>query len=132
MVLGEKVKEIIVAGPVIVESEKLLVILDEQGYYKTPGGKKEKNETMEETVKREALEEVGAQTEVKEVFSEHFVTRGEKNYHLFNLRSELKTRPKMTQEIKEFRWISYEDSKKLNLSSNVKELIDLLHKGGEM
>lgn len=45
-------KEIVVAGLVTLENKKLLVILDEQGYYKTPGGKREKNESHEEIVKR--------------------------------------------------------------------------------
>lgn len=132
MVLGEKVKEIIVAGPVIIKNKKLLVILDEQGYYKTPGGKKEGNETLKQTVRRETMEEVGAETKVGEIFNEHSVTRGKKSYRLFNLRAELKTKPKMTPEIKEFRWIGYGDSRKLDLSSNVKELIEILHKKGEM
>ena len=125
-------QEIIAAGSVIIENKKLLVILDEQGYYKTPGGKKEKNESHEEIVKRETMEEVGSEIIFGELVNEHFIDRGEKKYHLYNYRTYLKTRPKITPEIKEFKWISYEDSKKLKLSSNVQTLVEFLHSRGEM
>ena len=125
-------KEIIVAGSVIIENKKLLVILDEQGYYKTPGGKREKNESHEETVNRETMEEVGVEIDVRELINEHLIDRGEKKYHLFNYRAYPKTRPKITPEIKEFRWLSYEDSKKEKLSSNVQALVEFLHAKGEM
>lgn len=125
-------KEIIVAGSVILENKKLLVILDEQGYYKTPGGKRERNESHEEVVKRETMEEVGLEIDVGKLVNEHFIDREEKKYHLFNYRAYPKTRPKITPEIKEFRWISYKDPKKLKLSSNVQALVEFLHSRGEM
>lgn len=125
-------EEIVVAGSVILENKKLLVILDEQDRYKTPGGKKEKNESHEEIVKRETLEETGAEVDVGKLVKEHFISRKEKRYHLFNYRAYLRTRPKITSEIKEFRWMSYRDSKKLKLSSNVQALVEFLHAKGEI
>ena len=132
MVLGDWMKEIIVAGATVIENKKLLVILDEQVYYKTPGGKREKNESHKEIVKREAMEEVGIEVEVGELLNEHFIDRGEKKYHLFNYRAYRKSKPKITSEIKGFKWLSYEDSKKEKLSSNVQQLVNFLHVKGEM
>jgi len=125
-------KKITVAGSVIIEDKKLLVILDGQKVYKTPGGKKEENESHEQIVKRETMEEVGAEVDVKELVNEYFIGTKEKKYYLFNYRAILKTRPKITPEIKEFKWIGYDESKNLKLSSNVKTLIELLHTKGEM
>lgn len=54
----------------IIENDKLLCIrkTDEQGvYYILPGGGQEKNETFIETVKRECLEEIGAEVEVEKL-----------------------------------------------------------------
>lgn len=78
------------------------------------------------------MEEVGIKVKLGELVNEHFIDRGGKKYHLFNYRASPKNRPKITPEIKEFRWVSYEDSKKLKLSSNVQELVEFLHSRGEM
>ena len=56
-------KTIIAAGPVIIENEKVLLNKEQKDYGITrwlfPGGKKENNETPEETCTREVKEEIG-------------------------------------------------------------------------
>lgn len=58
------------AKAVIIEGTKILLTKnrDEQGYfYLFPGGGQEHGETLENTVKRECLEEVGRRVEVKQL-----------------------------------------------------------------
>ena len=53
------VEEMIVSGPVILKHGKLLVIKeDKDDFYKLPGGRVEKDETLEETCEREIKEEI--------------------------------------------------------------------------
>ncbi|HAT03254.1 MAG TPA: hypothetical protein DCS29_00545 [Candidatus Magasanikbacteria bacterium] len=61
-------KTIIAAGPVIIENEKVLLNKEQKDYGITrwlfPGGKKENNETPEETCTREVKEEMGIDIEI--------------------------------------------------------------------
>lgn len=51
---------LIVSGPVIIENNKILLNKDEKDdFWKIVGGKAQEGETLEETAKREAKEEMG-------------------------------------------------------------------------
>ena len=47
-----------VSGIILNEKKQVLIYQEKNGNYRIPGGHPEKNETLEETLKREVLEEV--------------------------------------------------------------------------
>ena len=126
-------EEIYVAGPVIVKDKKLLVILDDEDYfYKFPGGTVREGEDFISCVKRETKEEIGAEVDVGELIKDVVIKKNGKKVHLLHYKAKLKEKPKKTNEIKEYRWISYDDHQKFSLASNVREILDLLHEKGEL
>ncbi len=126
-------RETYVAGPVIVKNKKLLVILDyEDGFYKFPGGTVREGEDFISCVKREAKEEIGVEVNVGELIKDIVIKKSGKKVHLLHYKAKLKEKPKKTNEIKEYKWISYDDYQKFSLAPNVKEILELLHEKGEL
>ena len=121
----------IVASSVITENKKILLVIDAENQYKIPGGRKEDNETFEETVKREAKEEISSDVKVYDLINVFSVIYQGVKYAIFNYRAKLLSDPKPANEVKSLGWHSYEECKKLNLSPNAKHIVEFLHKKGE-
>lgn len=133
MVIGEYLKEIYVAGPVIVKNKKLLVILDhEDDFYKFPGGTVKDKEDFVSCVKRETKEEIGVDIDIGELIKDIVIKESEKIIHLLHFRAKIKDEPIKTDEIREYKWINHNESQKLPLTQNVKEIIKILNKRGEL
>ena len=129
-------KFIIVAGPVIIEKEKLLLIKSKSdGFYKLPGGTvhTEEEEGLEETCIREAKEECGAEISIIKSLSPNILYENPKTKEkmiivLINYLAKLKN-PK---EIKssdigeDLKWIDIKEIKKGrgNVSPNVRALVE--------
>ncbi len=52
-----------VSGIILDEKKRVMIYQEKKGNYRIPGGHPEKNETLEETLKREVLEEVNVTIE---------------------------------------------------------------------
>ena len=81
-------KEIHVVVGVLVENEKILIAKrknygDGAGLWEFPGGKIEEGESQEECLKRELLEELGINIEVKDFIIYALHENIEKNIHLY-------------------------------------------------
>ncbi|MCH4887858.1 NUDIX domain-containing protein [Acidaminobacter sp. JC074] len=68
---------------VIIEEDKVLLIKHQGNYYTFPGGGQDHNESIHEALKRECLEEIGAQVEVNELIyiTEYMADRHEGSIH---------------------------------------------------
>jgi len=71
------------AKAIIIEDDKILLIKHKNNYYTLPGGGQNHNETLEEALKRECLEEIGGEVQVKEVrfITEYIGDRHEDSIH---------------------------------------------------
>ena len=127
------VEEMIVSGPVILKHGKLLVIKeDKDDFYKLPGGRVEKDETLEETCEREIKEEIDGEIIILKklsplILSENPTThkkmRIELNHFLAELKNPLLIKP--IEPIKEIKWLSLEQikRKKYIVSPNINYLL---------
>jgi len=128
------VDEIIVSGPVIIKQGKLRVIKeDKDDFYKLPGGRVEKDETLEETCAREIKEEIGGEIIILEklstlILSENPTThkkmRIELHHYLAELKNPLEINP--IEPIKEIKWLSLDQikRKKYVVSPNIRYLLE--------
>lgn len=124
---------------VIVEKQKRILLIKEvnkkwKGQWFFPGGKKEKNEKIEECAIRETIEEAGLKIKVNGIF---FVSCEKKRsivkQHTLKLfLSARKTGGKLktyaTKESLEAAWFDYNKLKELNLRDNALEIIEYYFK----
>ena len=76
-----------------------------------PGGKNRWGESVEETLKREYMEELGVEIEVKELLATHEFTNKGVNYHLKAHKVILKEENPTFKLLvhTEFRWVSFDE-----------------------
>jgi len=127
-------KRIIVAGPVIVENGKLLLVrVRDDEFYKLPGGQVEPGETNEDACKREALEEINARiTILKKLLTiyldEHPKTKEKMEIELHHYLSNLDNpnNIKVIPPTTELSWLDIEEIKERrhNVAPNVRYLIE--------
>lgn len=95
-----------------------------------PGGKMEKNETPEQTMKREVMEEVGVKVEKSTYLgiytSEKFYHKG--GVHCFHAIVEDKTLDIDPQEIAEAKWVKYSEIPNEERGSGIDKVLTLYHK----
>ena len=115
-------KEIEVCAAVIIKDEKILLTQRGYGEYKDkwefPGGKIEKDESKEDTIKREIKEELDASIKV-----DNFLCKVEYDYTAFYLKMNvfcvsLEDEHIIFKEHESYKWISFDgldDVKKLDL-----------------
>jgi ADP-ribose pyrophosphatase YjhB (NUDIX family) len=81
--MGITMDKILVSGPVIIKSGKLLLVKDnEDDFYKLPGGGVEPGETLEGACKREAKEEINARLELRRELSPYPIDKEGKRIEL--------------------------------------------------
>ena len=63
----EDITEVVIRTKVLIINNKNIILGNENDIYQFPGGHLEKNETFEECLKREVLEETGIEIDDKEI-----------------------------------------------------------------
>lgn len=122
----------IVSGPVIIEDGKILLIKDEDDFYKVPGGEVEVGENLEEACKREVKEEINGDIIILKKLSTLILDKHQKMgepliIELYHFLSKLKNRDIKPQgEVKEIKWIPIKDIKlkKYDVAPNIEFLIE--------
>lgn len=112
--------EILVAALVLINSEKKLYLarrpLEKGGQWELPGGKREKGETLEQTLKREIKEELNIAVDIDLYLGSKDVTYNGKRYRLQFYLSFYKNQFIQLNEHLEGGWFSYSEAINLNIS----------------
>jgi 8-oxo-dGTP diphosphatase len=96
-----------------------------EGLWGFPGGKVEKNESLEVALKREVKEETGLDISVGELF--HAVIVEKENALILFLKSDATTEEvKPRDDIDKFAWVTLEEIKKYKMRSAMYEVIEKL------
>jgi 8-oxo-dGTP diphosphatase len=120
----------VTAAGIVVQDKKILITTKKNGEYRFPGGKLEEGETIQEALLREVKEEVGTETEIVDfITSTSRIYKGVK-WTIFNYRMKLIGDPKPLNETKTIEWCNYQKSKALNLTPNMKKVLQILHQKG--
>lgn len=103
---------------VIYRDKKLLLVKKAKGEYKDkwefPGGKRETNETTQKCIEREVMEEINCKCVVGELI--YYYKIREKNMDLyFHNVYLLNLDIKLSEEHTEYKWVSIEEAKKMDL-----------------
>lgn len=107
-------KTITVAAAIITNSQNQLLLVRKKNtqFFMQVGGKLEPNESSEETIVREILEEIGTHAEIKQYIG-CFTTQAanEPNHQLVSYlyQVELEQEPQIHAEIAEMKWIDMDD-----------------------
>ncbi len=105
------------------DSRYLMVLGAKDNKWALPGGKKEKGESLTETLQREMREEIGTPVQVKGIIGVYQFISDNKN-DILNIVYEAHPRhnPRITrpQEIKDLAWLSNEDIEELIHQGRVK------------
>jgi len=116
----------------IMYQDKFLILKKQDfsgGEYEVPGGRKEKNETDEETLKREVLEETGLKVEIIEILNTWKMDVIKKRINLDGktyLCQAFTNNIKLSDEHDSYRWVNKEELLKLNIPDWFKEALNLL------
>ena len=116
------------ASALIIHKGKVLFVRSKttQEQWAFPGGKQEKNETLQQTVSREIKEELGIDIEIKSDLGNFVYTSGNRKYKIkcfvaetrsFDLRAD-------PDEIIEVKWCALKKSVDLNLTSTTREALE--------
>lgn len=128
-------EKIIASGAVIIHKEKILLSKDKKDdFYKIPGGRLEKNETLEECAIRELKEETGLNCKLIKKLPTKYLTKNpttkeKTSIELHHYLAKLKSKPLNYNPYKfknhELIWLPLEEihSNKYSLAPNIKFLI---------
>jgi 8-oxo-dGTP pyrophosphatase MutT (NUDIX family) len=115
------------------KSIKYLILQHEEGHWDLPKGHVEKNETLEDTAKRETKEETGLDVEIKPGFKESFSyfyrNHGavvNKTVYFFIAKS-LSKKVKLSFEHKDYKWLSFENALENLTYDNAKQVLKKAH-----
>jgi len=122
---------VIAASGILLKDEKILLI--KRSYYTKiypdfwacPGGRAENNETPERTVIREVKEEVNLDFSPTKLFTTATWQDRDLYRYLGKWHGEIKIQE---EEISDYGWFTYLETKKLALAFDYKKVIQLLHK----
>lgn len=91
-----------------------------------PGGKNRWGESVEETLKREFMEELGVEIEVKELLATHEFTNKGVNYHLKAHRVEIKDNNPTFKLLvhTQFKWVKFDEIKDYDFAPSDLAIID--------
>ena len=95
------------------------------GLWEFPGGKVEKEESLEKAIERELREELGIEAKAKKMFGKVNYKYPEGEIELILFEVEFKEAP-VLKEALELRWVSFEEAKNLKLCPADRELIETL------
>jgi ADP-ribose pyrophosphatase YjhB (NUDIX family) len=118
-------KIIIASGPVIVEDNKvLLAVQGEDNFWKFCGGRVKEGETLEETTKRRAKEELGIEIEITDEKPQLFHTTKESadgpiDVILVHYAAKRIGEIRPGSDIREWKWIVIEELESENLAPNI-------------
>lgn len=114
-------------GGIIIENEKVLLIQQNDGFWGFPKGHVEKEETEEETAKREIKEETNLDIEIdsKSRYTMEYITDKGKNKEVVyfiakKIRGEIK---KQEEEIQNIKWANFQEAMELLSFDNTKQLL---------
>jgi 8-oxo-dGTP diphosphatase len=114
---------VIVTAAVIVRDGKVLIAKRKEGKWEFPGGGLEDNETLEECLKRELMEEMGVDVERLEKFM--CVEKGGIKLHVFIARYNGNIIKKEHEAIK---WVDFEEIKNYEFMDADREVVEELRK----
>ena|SRR3990167_5574230 len=114
-----------VSGSAIIKDGKLLLIWKrKRGHYEFPGGKVRPGETLEQTAKREAREEIGCEVELIKYLGYDDISIDSRNFrgHKFLAKIKPGQKPRVNEpEIsRDLIWLPIKDYQKYSLAPNVK------------
>lgn len=103
---------IVKVAVVIVKDKKVLLVTgNDKDFFWTPGGKQDPDESLEETVRREILEELNTSVKNIKYYFKYLSRREEdskpREVHVYTV--ELEDEPNIGAEIQKFVWISKDD-----------------------
>lgn len=118
-------KPINLSGCVILKDEKILLLYKKKrSHYELPGGKQKEGESLEQTAKREAKEELGCSVEIIKYLGYNDFSFNRKNFRSHKFLAELKNNsiPKVMEPdiFRDLLWLPISDYKKYPVASNVK------------
>lgn len=111
-------KTITVAAAIILNEQNQLLLVRKQNTqaFMQVGGKLESNEPPEVAIKREILEEIGCESEIKQFVGRFETAAANEPNHLlvsYVYEVELKQAPHIAAEIAEMKWIDLDDQSTL-------------------
>ena len=113
-------------GCIIIDNNKVLLIQQNQGFWGFPKGHVEDNETEEETALREVKEETNIDVKIlsnKRYKMEYVTDKGNPKEVIFFVATPIsKDIKKQDEEIKDIKWLGFEEALKIITYDNTREL----------
>ena len=113
-------------GCIIIDNNKVLLIQQNQGFWGFPKGHVEDNETEEETALREVKEETNIDVKIlsnKRYKMEYVTDKGNPKEVIFFVATPIsKDIKKQDEEIKDIKWLGFEEALKTITYDNTREL----------
>ena len=124
-------KKINVAAAIITKNNKYFIAKRNKnkhlgGFYEFPGGKQDKNETLQETVIREIKEELDVNIFVGDKLGEEHYKDEKINVHLHYFFCTIISGDIVLKEHEDSAWVSKEEFKNYNFAEGDKDIISLL------
>ncbi len=124
-------KKINVAAAIITKNNKYFIAKRNKnkhlgGFYEFPGGKQDKNETLQETVIREIKEELDVNVFVGDKLGEEHYKDEKINVHLHYFFCTIISGDIVLKEHEDSAWVSKEEFKNYDFAEGDKDIISLL------
>ena len=124
-------KKINVAAAIITKNNKYFIAKRNKnkhlgGFYEFPGGKQDKNETLQETVIREIKEELEVNIFVGKKLGEEYYKDEKINVHLHYFFCTIISGDIVLKEHEDSAWVSKEEFKNYDFAEGDKDIISLL------
>ena len=120
-------------GAIVIKNGKMLIVKEKDiSHFFIPGGKRDNNETDEETLKRELKEETGLLVKSFRYYKE-FITKAQlenENVKVASYFCETNGEPEPNEEIEEIIWIGRDNYKDIKIGNVLKVMIPELIKDG--